>query len=116
MTDEDLLSEEGLEQLRDIAPSDPSLIGEIIGLFGDSTHEDLERIERGVAAADAELVEAASHRMCGSSASAGAMAMHHITRQICDDARLGQLPSADEVAGLRAVRDRTLAALRAALL
>ncbi len=78
------------------AAEDTELLDELIAIFKKSCKSDVENIENGIAAGDADRVCAAAHSIKGAAASLGIEAIRDIARDIEDDSRQGSLAAARE--------------------
>ncbi|GAB6192414.1 Hpt domain-containing protein [Desulfocastanea catecholica] len=76
-----------LEQVAD----DAELLRELLAIFKDSLHLDVQRIQQGLVENSAAKVSAAAHAIKGAAASLGIGGIHEIALQIEQDSRAGRL-------------------------
>jgi HPt (histidine-containing phosphotransfer) domain-containing protein len=116
-----LLDPATIERLRTLGARDVELLTDIVSLFDATTREDIARLVRAREADDAIAIEQAGHRLCGTAASAGAIAMGAIAmgaaaRRLMEDARAGLALSEAALHSLCGLRDASCDAIRRELL
>jgi len=73
------------------AADDAELLAELLEIFKDSLHTDLQRIEQGLAEGSAAKISAAAHSIKGAAASLGIVGIHEIALQVEEESRAGGL-------------------------
>ncbi|MFL5196928.1 MAG: ATP-binding protein [Microvirga sp.] len=109
-----LLDSGNLAQLEDMAGSSGrEFIVRVLGLYVDHAPKALDELGAAVAAADAARVAPAAHSLKSMSLNIGAAALARRLAAIEGGARdAGDVPSADDLAGIADLLERTIAALR----
>ncbi len=73
------------------AADDAELLAELLEIFKDSFHTDLQRIQQGLAEGSAAKISAAAHSIKGAAASLGIVGIHEIALQVEEESRAGGL-------------------------
>ncbi len=84
------------------AGEDPELLAELLGLLNESSKTDLQKIEEGLAAGDAQAVADAAHSIKGAAASLGVEGLRVAAHAVEKLGRANQLEVID-VAAIRAL-------------
>ena len=105
-----------LSKLRDICRSgddvDESLLVQLLGMFLADNGERVRALRGAVDAQDLEQTRRLGHAIAGSAATAGALTLSGMARDIESQAHAGRLPDAEAVAGMEAEFSRVDALVR----
>lgn len=91
------------------AADDAELLQELLDIFKDSLHSDIQLIAQGLAENNAVKVCRAAHSIKGAAASLGILGIHEIALAIEEESRAGGLVVAQaQLAQLQALREELL--------
>jgi HPt (histidine-containing phosphotransfer) domain-containing protein len=113
MPDAVLIDPEAIENLRALNPEDGDVfVRELIGIFLEDTPQRLLELEQGITAGDVAKFSRAAHSIKGSSSNLGAEVLRREAEQLEYRVKTGGIADlADDVAGLKAVYQKTKAEL-----